>query len=205
MSPQRSNNPRKSAATHCSGWPRQGSHHLDRLIEERVVGTDVEQRLVAAYLIGFSVDTSNGYLSAKACAKPVAGHVNATLKEQMSLRAAWRHLCEPLTWTTDTVLAGHEANLGSVTFGALGDIEPGVADAMCQNGQLIVKKYVHPPRLCPLAKATTIHTTTVLPHESASERAGASRCLSDQSGGDREHRELIAERDHSLGLLLLHG
>ena len=38
----------------------QGSHHLDKLIEEHVVGTAVERRLVAAYPIGFSVDTSNG-------------------------------------------------------------------------------------------------------------------------------------------------
>ena len=50
----------------------------------------------------------------------------------------------PLTWTTDAVLAGHEANLGSVTFGALGNIEPGVADAMCQNGQLIVSEVRSP-------------------------------------------------------------
>jgi hypothetical protein len=50
----------------------------------------------------------------------------------------------PLTWTTDAVLAGHEANLGSVTFGALGDIEPGVADARCQDSQLIVSEVRSP-------------------------------------------------------------
>ena len=38
----------------------QGSHHLDRLIEEEVVGTALANRLVAAYPIGYSIDTSNG-------------------------------------------------------------------------------------------------------------------------------------------------
>ena len=50
----------------------------------------------------------------------------------------------PLTWTTDSVLASHEANLGSVTFGASGDIEPGVADARCESSQLIVSEVRSP-------------------------------------------------------------
>ena len=113
-----------------------------------------------------------------------------------------RDICvNPLTWTTDTVLAGHEANLGSVTFGALGDIEPGVADAMCQNGQLIVSEVRSQLRLHALWRRQLPHIRLQFLHESASERAGARRYLFSQSGGaSRKHPELIAERHQSLGL-----
>ena len=124
----------------------QGSHHLDRLIEERVVGTDVEQRLVAAYPIGFSVDTSNGLpVCENASQTGCQATWNANAEGANVVLAQPGDICvNPLTWTTDAVLAGHEANLGSVTFGALGNIEPGVADAMCQNGQLIVSEVRSP-------------------------------------------------------------
>jgi hypothetical protein len=124
----------------------QGSHHLDQLIEEQVVGTDVEQRLVAAYPIGFSVDTSNGLpvcQSASQTRCQVTWNTNAEGANVVLAQPG--DICvNPLTWTTDAVLAGHEANLGGVTFGASGDIEPGVADARCQDSQLIVSEVRSP-------------------------------------------------------------
>ena len=120
----------------------QGSHHLDKLIEARVVGTELEQRLVVAYPIGFSVDTSNGLPvceRARQTGCQVTWNTNAAGANVVLAQPG--DICvNPLTWTTNTVLAGHDANLGSVTFGALGDIEPGVADAKCQNSQLIVSE-----------------------------------------------------------------
>ena len=122
----------------------QGSHHLDRLIEEEITGTPLEDRLVAAYPIGFAVDTSNGL--------PTCEHATQT-RCQVSWNTMAAGSCEgaceilgqsnnvcvnPLTWSTDGAHAAHEANLGSIAIDEDSRIETGVADAQCQDGQLIV-------------------------------------------------------------------
>ena len=120
----------------------QGSFHSDRLIKEEIVGTDLAQRMVAAYPIGFSLDGSNGL---DVCTTP----------EQINCQVSWNtntqgadvilgtpgDICvNPLTWQVDEKQAGFEENLGGVVFTAGGEIEPGVTDAQCSNGQLIISE-----------------------------------------------------------------
>ena len=128
----------------------QGSHHLDRLIEEEVTGTPLEDRLVAAYPIGFAVDTSNGL--------PTCEHATQT-RCQVSWNTMAGGSCEgaceilgksnnvcvnPLTWSTDEKHVTHEANLGGIATAPDSRIEPGVADAQCRDGQLIVTEIRSP-------------------------------------------------------------
>jgi hypothetical protein len=118
----------------------QGSHHLDRLIEEEVVGTALANRLVAAYPIGFSVDNSNGLPVCESIAQ-VGCQVtwNASAADALFRVAEPGDICvNPLTWTTDGLPASYEANLGGVDFMAGGEIEPGVVDAQCKDSQLII-------------------------------------------------------------------
>lgn len=120
----------------------QGSFHSDRLIKEEIAGTELEQRMVAAYPIGFSLDGSNGL---DVCTSP----------EQVRCQVSWNtntsdagvilgtpgDICvNPLTWQADENPANFADNLGGVVFMAGGEIEPGVTDAQCSNGQLIISE-----------------------------------------------------------------
>ena len=63
----------------------------------------------------------------------------------------------PLTWTTDTVLAGHEANLGSVTFGAWVTSNP-ASPMRCVKTATDCYEVRSPNYdFMPLAKATTTY------------------------------------------------
>ena len=118
----------------------QGSHHLDRLIEEEVVGTALANRLVAAYPIGFSVDNSNGLPVCESIAQ-VGCQVtwNASAADAPVQLAEPGDICvNPLSWSTNEQPASYDANLGGVDFMAGGEIEPGVVDAQCKDSQLIV-------------------------------------------------------------------
>ena len=46
-------------ALHFAGHS-QGAFHTDRLLKEVIAGTELQQRMVAAYPVGFSIDGSNG-------------------------------------------------------------------------------------------------------------------------------------------------
>ena len=120
----------------------QGSHHLDRLIEEKLIGTALIERLVAAYPIGFSVDTSNG-LPVCESATQTGCQVswNASAEGAGYVLPGPGDICvNPLTWAADEEPAEHEANLGGILAVKSGEIEPGVADAQCQDGKLIVSE-----------------------------------------------------------------
>ena len=124
----------------------QGSHHLDRLIEEKVTGTALKARLIAAYPVGFSVDTSNGL---PVCTAPTQTGCqvswNANAEGAGVVVSVAGDICvNPLTWRVDGQLASHDANLGGGASIGDSDIEPGVADARCANSQLIVSEIRSP-------------------------------------------------------------
>lgn len=132
----------------------QGSSHGARLLRERIAGTELADRMVAAYLIGFSVekDQTGGI--------PACDHANAT-----GCVVGWNATEEdgaglfpdvpalictnPLTWEDDGSYAGHDLNKGGVgypTYGAPAEgedvtrmtLETAVADAECRDGLLAV-------------------------------------------------------------------
>ncbi|MEM6999175.1 MAG: DUF3089 domain-containing protein [Pseudomonadota bacterium] len=133
----------------------QGSRHATQLVREQVTGTPLQARLVAAYLVGFSV-THAQLAELPACDQPGAhgcalgwnvmdGHGDGAFGNNPGL------LCtNPLNWRVDGAYAGHEANLGAigfVTYGQAGPdedvasmhLEVGIADAECAaDGQLAV-------------------------------------------------------------------
>ena len=120
----------------------QGSSHADRLLKEEIVSSNLFSRMVAAYVIGFSVDGSN---NVPVCEK--SDQVNCQVSWNASTEDALIQLAEsgdicvnPITWRTDSEVAPAADNLGSVTFSSEGAIDQGLADATCQNGSLFVSE-----------------------------------------------------------------
>jgi hypothetical protein len=145
----------------------QGSLHLRKLLEKRITGTPLRERLVAAYPIGFGIDRDE-------MAKAVPDVPVCESAEQIGCVVTWnavgpkvrkwadssKSICvNPLTWRTDGAPADASLNVGSVSYagtfeGTLADVkgvpqdfvdakpilETGVADAQCVDGMLLVKE-----------------------------------------------------------------
>ncbi|HEY7642529.1 MAG TPA: DUF3089 domain-containing protein [Steroidobacteraceae bacterium] len=145
----------------------QGSLHLRTLLEKRITGTPLRERLVAAYPIGFGID-------GEALAKAVPDVPVCQSAEQIGCLVTWnaigphadswgdtsKSICvNPLTWRTDGAPADASLNIGGVSYastfaGTLADVkgvppefvdaqpilESGVADAQCVGGMLLVEE-----------------------------------------------------------------
>lgn len=145
----------------------QGSMHLAKLLERRITGTYLRDRMVVAYPIGFSLDVEQ-------LAKSVPDVPVCQSAKQTGCMASWnavgpavkqfadtsKNICvNPLTWTTDGAAAEAALNLGGVSYpgtfaGSLSELkelpqdfidakpvlEPGVADAQCIDGMLVVRE-----------------------------------------------------------------
>lgn len=143
----------------------QGSVHVRTLLEKRITGTPLRERLVAAYPIGFGIDRDE-------MAKAVPDVPVCESADQIGCAVTWNaigpqaakfgdssnSICvNPLTWHADGAAAEASLNLGGVTYpgtfeGTLADVkgvppdfvnakpvvEVGVADAQCIDGMLRV-------------------------------------------------------------------
>jgi Protein of unknown function (DUF3089) len=145
----------------------QGSVHLRKLLEKRITGTPLRERLVAAYPIGFGIDRDE--MAQAVPDVPVcesAGQIgcvvtwNAIGPKARKWADTSKSICvNPLSWRTDGAPAEASLNLGSVAYagtfeGTLADVkgvpqdfvdakpilETGVADAQCIDGMLLVKE-----------------------------------------------------------------
>jgi hypothetical protein len=123
----------------------QGARHGIRLLRERVAGTPLQERLVAAYLVGWPVQPDS-----------IPGIAPCTSPDQTGCYCSWRtfertygrsHLNQPeivctnpLTWTTEEGrFAPKSANLGAV-LRKFTTVYPGVADAEVYRGYLLCSK-----------------------------------------------------------------
>ncbi len=145
----------------------QGAVHLRTLLEQRITGTPLRARLVAAYPIGFGFDADE-------LAKSVPDVPVCQSAAQTGCMVSWnsigpqasvfgdprKNICvNPLTWAVDGAPADASLNIGAVSYpgtfaGSLADLkelprdfidakpvpETGVADAQCIDGMLLVKE-----------------------------------------------------------------
>ena len=132
----------------------QGTRHSAQLLREVIANSELQERLIAAYLIGFSIGADD-----------LGGVPVCNDAESIGCAVGWNSiegngrgifasidnlLCvNPLSWKTDGAYARHEGNAGAVGYAAYGPakegedvtsmvLEPGAADAHCRNGQLFV-------------------------------------------------------------------
>lgn len=120
----------------------QGSKHVDRLLKEEVADSEIAIRMVAAYPVGFAIDGSNGI---SVCEKPeqincqVSWNAN-TFDAQVKLGQPGDICVNPISWLADQKLAPASDNLGSVRFARDGAIDEKIADARCNQGELVVSE-----------------------------------------------------------------
>ena len=136
----------------------QGTRHATQLVRDKVTGTPLNDRLIAAYLIGFSV-TYPELASLPACNSPTQTKCaigwNAMESESggafRGVGADEKLLCtNPLNWRDGGDYVAHELNMGAIGFPTLGlaeegedyeamPVEVGVAGAKCvDDGSLAI-------------------------------------------------------------------
>ena len=145
----------------------QGSLHLRTLLEKRITATALRERLVAAYPIGFGIDRealAKAVPDVPVCESAAQSGCLVTWNAIGPQADRWgdprNNICvNPLTWRADGAAAQAALNLGGVAYpgtfaGTLADVkgvpqdfidakpvvEPGVADAQCVDGMLLVKE-----------------------------------------------------------------
>ncbi len=119
----------------------QGAFHSDRIIREAVLGTELEDRLVAAYIVGFEISEGGGLpVCEQATQTGCQVNWNSMSPEAHSDYALDTICVNPLTWRSDGARADFAANLGSMNFDTPPVIEEGVADAQCLDGRLLVSE-----------------------------------------------------------------
>lgn len=131
----------------------QGSAHGARLLREEIAGRPLAERLVAAYLIGFSIseDQLGGVpVCASATQTGCAIGWNTVDGDSAGLFPGQSLICvNPLTWSVDGSYAEPSRNLGGIGYPSWGPgetesdvttmrVEPGVADARCVADKLEV-------------------------------------------------------------------
>ncbi len=133
----------------------QGSKHAALLVSEHISGTDLHDRMVAAYLIGFGVTAEHiGEIGVCQDARQTGCALGWNVMDGQGTGAFGGNeglICtNPLNWLTDQSHAGHELNKGAIGYASYGAadegenvsamlVEVGVADAQCQaDGQLAV-------------------------------------------------------------------
>jgi len=144
----------------------QGTHHGARLLKDRIDGTPLADRLVAAYIIGGGIaathfdDMQDIGLCENAtdlhCAVHWDTYSEAVIDDELPDRAG--NVCvNPLTWQVDGGLAGKEQHAGAVAvsgnfqvaltgndaatgvvFEPLGAPIPNMLEAQCRNGVLYI-------------------------------------------------------------------
>ncbi len=123
----------------------QGSQHLRRLLAERISGTPLLARLVAAYAVGAifpKAEIAEEFFDLPVCNSPRQTQClitwNAVGPSVAQFRNASDDVCvNPLTWGTAT--ATHADNPGAFATQSK-TLLAGVADAQCKAGQLLVSE-----------------------------------------------------------------
>jgi len=145
----------------------QGSRHLARLLAEEVDGTPLQDRLVAAYVVGYPLPMElfgGTFATLKPCADPaqtgcVAGwssfaeggdasglqrDIGLDVGNGFNVAGDRALLCvNPLSWRMDEVEVPAEDNPGAVALNLenkpLTPLEPGLTGAQCRDGVLYVE------------------------------------------------------------------
>lgn len=126
----------------------QGALHVGNLMKQRISGTPLTERLIAAYPVGFALDAAD--METNAPDIPIC-----TAPSQTGCYASWATFGEnaafsplmsgsvcvnPLSWRADTEAVPASENPGSLPLSSDGEPkEPvaGTASAQCQSGHLV--------------------------------------------------------------------
>ncbi|HFB55448.1 MAG TPA: DUF3089 domain-containing protein [Hellea balneolensis] len=127
----------------------QGGHHLKKLLVERISGTDLHKRMVAAYPIGIAIDPVSYAQKAPdipACATPTQTGCYVTWNSRGPKAKIWADMpgatcVNPLSWTTDHIKVSADQNPGTLAVSKVDRFEKGVTSAQCLDDRLLVGKF----------------------------------------------------------------
>ena len=126
----------------------QGSRHLQLLLQRRITGSPLLERMVAAYAIGFNLERA-------AMAKAATDIPVCTDAKTLGCYLTWNSagpaagddgyspatVCvNPLTWRADGEHADFALNLGSLSATGAPTLMAGAADAQCVGGRLRISQ-----------------------------------------------------------------
>ena len=120
----------------------QGARHAVPLIRDHIVATPLEQRLVAAYPVGYAIDAAEVGIPVCRSAEETGCFVSwNAVGPHAGGFGSERNVCvNPLSWRADDALASHRANAGAFASSHGLDMPAGVADARCAGGRLLVSE-----------------------------------------------------------------
>ena len=125
----------------------QGALHTRWLLERKISGTPLAERMVAAYPIGYyfaETELDEAMPDIPVCDKAdQTGCLvtwNATGPGYQSFEPTTGMVCvNPLNWSADGTPAGFDTNAGALST-ATDELLPAVADAHCEDGRLFVSE-----------------------------------------------------------------
>jgi len=127
----------------------QGGHHLETLLINRISGTELLGRMIAAYPVGAAINPVT--FTEKAPDIPVC-----TTSTQTGCFVTWNSrgpksdiwadmpgaICvNPLSWKADDTAVTAEQNPGSLAVGELTRLDTGVSSAQCTDDRLLVGEF----------------------------------------------------------------
>ena len=120
----------------------QGALFIDRILKEQVQGSPLMNQLIAAYPLGFFLDSNN---SIPVCDTPNQTGCfvtwNSAGPEFKAFVDSSNNVCvNPLSWKTDDAIAGTEQHQGAVNFETGGQLEKGIVEAQCKKGLLTISR-----------------------------------------------------------------
>ena len=125
----------------------QGALHVRWLLERKITGTPLRERMVAAYPIGYPMKIAELAGSIPDIPVCAAANQSGCLSSWNTISDGYRPLeptqgqvcVNPLTWTADDAQGAFEDNEGALST-VTKTTMPGAADGRCENGMLYVSE-----------------------------------------------------------------
>lgn len=125
----------------------QGTLHAARLMREMIDGSDLQEKLVVAYLVGMPVRRAY-FADIPACESPAQTGCFCswrTVKEGFKRKRGFEGgtgiaVTNPLVWTADSTFASRDLHKGALLRKYYDGLHPGFVDARAVNGFLQVSK-----------------------------------------------------------------
>ena len=124
----------------------QGGHHLETLLTRRISGTDLRNRMIAAYPIGIAINPVTFAEKAPdiaVCKTATQTGCYVTWNSRGPKADIWADMpgavcVNPLSWETDGSAVKAENNQGSLAVGEQTRLDKGVTGAQCLEDKLLV-------------------------------------------------------------------
>ncbi|PHS75595.1 MAG: hypothetical protein COB56_07710 [Robiginitomaculum sp.] len=127
----------------------QGGHHLETLLINRISGTELRERMIAAYPIGIAINPVTFAEKAPdipVCTSATQAGCFVTWNSRGEKSDIWNDLhgavcVNPLSWTTDYTEVKAKQNPGSLAVGEQTRLDTGVTSAQCLEDRLLVGEF----------------------------------------------------------------